>query len=133
MQAKVQLRLATPADRRFIAASWFESYRKGGHAPEVGFDVYRAGQDAVIQRCMSQGKLVVAAAEAEPDEICGWVCAAPDTLHYAYVKQAYRRLGIALSLFAAVGQPRQHTHDTRLGRLFARKTGSRYNPFLLHG
>lgn len=129
----ILVRTATPDDLRFVHASWFESYRKGGRSPEVGFDVYQREQGALIARLVNSQEVIIAAARAVPDEICGWVCRDRDVAHYVYVKKAYRRLKIATQLCQFRHPlPTWHTHETRAGMRFAAHVSSRFNPYRIH-
>jgi GNAT superfamily N-acetyltransferase len=123
----VEIRPATLDERRFARASWFSSYRTGGFAPPVGFDVYKAGQGRLIERLEPSCTVLVASAIAVPDEVCGWVAATDRAVHYCYVKQAYRRLGIARLLLE--GESRRYSHETRAGRILARKLGFKFDPY----
>lgn len=131
----LSIREATEADLRFVRASWFESYRNGGYAPQVAFPTYRDGQHNIIERCLAAGRCFVAFATVVPDEICSWVCVqAPSLLHFAYTKQAYRRMGMAKFLLAhaaRAGALLEHTHDTRVGRSLAARIGTKHNPYPL--
>lgn len=132
----LSIREATEADLRFVRASWFESYRNGGYAPQVAFPTYREGQHQIIERCLKLGRTFVAFVTSVPDEVCSWVCVqAPSLLHFAYTKQAYRRMGIAKQLLteaARSGALQEHTHDTRVGRSLAAKIGTKHNPYPLY-
>ncbi len=129
--AALSIRLATPDDLKFVRASWFESFKQGGFAPQVAFPVYRDGQDAIIERCLEASRTLVAFSTAVPDEVCSWVCIEGLRLHYAYTKLVYRRFGIALRLACSIANPVEHTHDTRAGRSFAARVGTKYNPYPL--
>ena len=127
------LRQATPDDLRFVKSSWYESYRKGGCAPAVRYEEYKAGQGKLIDLLTDRDAVTVAYATAVPDEICGWVCAGWDCFHYVYVKQAYRRMGIASELCRLyLANSNLASHETRTGRRFAAKLGIRFNPYLLY-
>ena len=134
MTPALTLRRATPDERPLVAASWFESYRRGGSSPNVQFEVYKAGQGGLITRLIDRSEVWVATLPAVPDEVCGWVARVGPVVHYVYVKQAYRRLGIARALVNGTGpRPEWHTHETRpVGRSFAQALGTRYNPWLVH-
>jgi GNAT superfamily N-acetyltransferase len=123
----VEIRPATEEERRLVRASWFSSYRTGGFAPQVGFDLYKAGQGALIERLVRASSVFVAAAEAVPDEVCGWIVASDKAVHYCYVKQAYRRVGVATLLLE--GEAPRYSHETRAGRLLARKLRMRFDPY----
>jgi GNAT superfamily N-acetyltransferase len=130
---RLAFRLAVPVDIRFVASSWFESYRRGGFAPEVAFEVYKAGQGSVIDTRIAWDDAVIATHPDVPDEICGWMVRsrAPAACHYIYVKQAYRRRGIATQLASVFGGFKEHTHETKAGRHLAAKLGSKFNPYSL--
>lgn len=133
----LSIRPATLDDLKFVRASWFESFKQGGYAPQVAFPVYREGQDAIIERCLAAGRTWVAFSTAVPDEVCSWVCVEASTLHYVYTKLVYRRHGIAIALVVhAFNQtsrkPTEHTHDTRVGRSFTSRMGTKFNPYPLY-
>ncbi len=131
------IRLATEDDLKFVRASWFESYKQGGYAPQVAFPVYRSGQDAVIEQCLKAGRTHVAYSTAVPDEVCSWICVESHKLHYIYTKLVYRRHGIAIALLTHAfneerSKPTEHTHDTRVGRSFTARMGTKLNPYPLY-
>lgn len=119
------------ADRPFMASSWFESYRKGGHSPEVDFGIYKAGQGRRIDTLLSTRLCVVAYLPEEGTEILGWLCreVKQPTMHYVYVKQAYRRNGVATFLLEALGRPTDYTHQTRAAKFL--KPAMQFNPYHL--
>lgn len=127
------IRTATPEDLKFVRASWFESFKQGGYAPQCAFPVYRDGMDGIIERCLADKRAMtlVAYSTAVPDEVCSWVCVSGPVLHYVYTKLVYRRMGIATGLFAEPHVIKEHTHDTRVGRSFAASIGTKYNPYHL--
>ncbi len=132
-QPALSIRTATPDDLKFVRASWFESFKQGGYAPQVAFPVYRSGQDAIIERCLKASRTLVAFSTAVPDEVCSWACLEGPRLHFVYTKLVYRRHGIALALIAHAQQElKEHTHDTRVGRSFTARIGTKLNPYHLY-
>jgi GNAT superfamily N-acetyltransferase len=127
----LRIRPATIDELRLVASSWFESYRRGGYAPEVPYPTYQIGQGQAIDRCIESGRVIVAVNPIEPDEVCGWLCFTHGITFYVYVKQAYRRRGIARALHEAAGQPTLHTCETRAGRKLAAAVHSSFNPYIL--
>lgn len=127
---------ATESDLRFVRASWFESFRSGGYAPQVAFPTYRAGQGGIIEGCLKRGQVLVAYATAVPDEICSWINFERGLIHYVYTKQAYRKMGIAKKLIECAGNGyanfAEHTHHTRVGQSLAAKIGTKLNPYPLY-
>ncbi len=126
----LSIRHATEDDLKFVRASWFESFKQGGYAPQVAFPIYRGGQDAIIEKCLKVSCTLVAYATSVPDEVCSWACIEGDKLHYVYTKLVYRRHGLALNLIN--DKLKEHTHDTRVGRSFTARIGTKYNPYSLY-
>lgn len=125
-------RFATADDLRFVRDSWFESFRRGGHAPEIGFDLFSEGQRLLIAHLTENPlhPVVVAFAEKTPDEILSWICYEGPILHYVYTKNAYRKMGLAANLIELHGPFKFYSHQTRAGSQLAKKLGLRYNPYL---
>src|SRR5205085_2532795 len=104
-------------------------------ARHVPNDVFFAdsGHWGVVDRCLRGSVTLVATPEGDGDTILGWLCAAPEVLHYAYVKAPFRRLGIlSRLLFLAPSNLATCTHWTPVVREWATR-GHRYtfNPYLL--
>lgn len=127
----LKFRRARPDEAALVRSSWFESYRKGGCAPEVPFPTYKTGQNEIMDRLLGRGQVWVATLTEVPDEVLGWVCFDETAIHYVYVKQAYRRRGIATSLIALAGA-RVFTHQTRAWRPLATRFRLQFNPYLLN-
>lgn len=125
-------RFATTDDLRFVRDSWFESFRRGGFAPDIGFDVFQEGQRNLIHYLTEKplSPVVVAFAEKTPDEILSWICFHGPVVHYVYTKSAYRKMGLADNLLAIHGPFKFFTHPTRAGMKLAKKLQLRYNPYL---
>lgn len=91
-------------DGNFVFHSWGNSYRDAalgawGDIPKATYYKRVRGRiEALIKR---GAELKIACDPDDANIILGWMCAEAPVLHYAYVKEAYRRQGIALSLLAA--------------------------------
>lgn len=128
MKPALQFRKATPEDLKFVRHSWFESYRKGGKAPDTRIEFYDHGQNWIMKQAFRRGQVIVAYATEVPDEICGWTCVEGEVLHYVYVKHAYRRLGIATEL---AKKAKFYSQETIPGMKLAQKLKILYNPYYL--
>lgn len=126
----LSLRYATADDLRFVKDSWFESFRRGGFAPEIGFDLFSEGQRNLIDDTVQKMDTRVAFPEKTPDEIIGWIGAEKEVVHYLYVKHAYRKMGFADRLIELCGPFKFYSHKTKVGLELAKKHGFRYNPYL---
>lgn len=127
----LSFREATPEDLRFVRHSWFESYRRGGLAPQVQFEVYKLGQGRLIDLLLQNHGAWIAHHPDVPDEIIGWSCSAGRLVHYLYVKQAYRHYGVARRLLEEDPYA-EFTHATRAGMHLASRLGLRFNPYALY-
>lgn len=114
----------------FIHSSWHTAFWKTSARKYLTRKAYDEGQDRRIDRLILSSYVIVAFFPEVPDEILGWACLKGDTLHYVYVKAAYRRKGIATGL--AAGQILHYTHATdRVGEAFAASIGATLNPYRL--
>jgi GNAT superfamily N-acetyltransferase len=120
MQFPRAIRPGRPADARFVLDSWARSFRRSPFAGCVPEDLYPSVVRATATRLLATGTLEVACNPDEPDQILGWALREPGRLHYVYVKDPWRRDGIARDLLARA--PLQSfTHRTPAGdRLLAR-------------
>ena len=92
-----------PADVPFILDSWIRSFRESpwaGCVPNNQFyDVTRSAIEGLLER---GAKLVVACSRVDSDQILGWACTEKvrggDAAHFVYVKDPYRRRGLATEL-----------------------------------
>jgi hypothetical protein len=124
---KWHLRVARPEDLNFVAASWYENYFKGGECLVKARADYTDTVAPIINNLISEATVHVAFAPAYPDEILGYIVFQGPTLHFVYVRHAFRRWGVMKSLT----HPFTFTHHTFLTRTGKKILKSQYNPFLL--
>ncbi len=90
--------------------------------------------DEVLQKLLKAAptRVLIACLASEPDVILGYgLFGYPSTLHYLYVKPAWRKQGIANSLVKACGAPITHcTHVLNQFEDIRIKRGYKFNPFL---
>lgn len=136
--ASLAYRRAEDRDRPLIFDSWLSSFADAHAAGLIPMHMYRRVYHEAIAWIMARpgAETWVAYHPGEHDttaDLYGWICierghAAP-VIHYAFVKQAFRRMGIARGLLAATDI------DPTAPLLFTFKTGivtdSREGPALL--
>jgi hypothetical protein len=109
-----------PEDISFIYSTWLRSYRTGsGLGLASGKHAYFLTYNQVIDHILDKDRtiIMVAAKPDEPDVIWGYMIAEPRVLHYVFVKQGFRRFGIAKALYQNhFGERPVVTHMTHLGR-----------------
>lgn len=142
------IRPALPEDISFIYSTWLNSFRvDSALGNSVSKTVYFGSYHSIVDRLLDESRVLVACLSDDPKVILGYlVSQSANVLHYCFVKEAFRRHGIASALFdeafhgagaVSVSVSVQHTHETNAGVRaikFDRRKDSRelsYNPFLL--
>lgn len=119
------------SDRRFVEASWFESYLKALRLPELPFEIFKHGMNARIARLIENSDVRIAAARAFPDEILGYAVLDKTTpvMHWLYVKASFRRNGLGTKLLNTKPGTLWYTHKpTREGHRFLVHHSLNFNP-----
>lgn len=120
-----RVRQRQPGDDNLIAASFFESWRRGGRAPEVQFPIYKEGAGRAIQRLLERSYATILYVDGVPNEIAAWSLDEGDTLHYIYVKNIYRRQGLGSFLLGKLFK--YHSHETKAFKYL--KSSTQFNPW----
>jgi GNAT superfamily N-acetyltransferase len=121
-------------DIPFIYSSWLESYASTWDVKKSTFmKEYRY----VIDEFLGNSHVLVACKKDEHDVVFGYLVAdfvAP-IIHYCYVKEVFRKQGIAKSLFKLKVTPTfTITHRTSIAKKILNREAFKdvtYNPFLL--
>lgn len=134
----LRIREANQEDVNFIFASWLRSYRASKWAKQITNTVYFAEHHKVLERLLKNNKVFVACHNDDPGQLYGFICADKIDnifcLHYIYVKQTFRNLGIGTMLlnafehdpnFAAV-----YTHHAPMADRLAPKYNMVHHPYL---
>lgn len=103
MPAKLEYRPCEVLDVNFILNSWLKSYQPS--APPARD--YWASQQALIAKLAEHAKVILVCDAENPSFIIGYICGetvqSEFRVHYIYVKNSYRRQGVARSLLVALG------------------------------
>lgn len=134
----VVLRAAGKADIPFITSSWLKSYRDSAAVKGVPNTIYYASHHRVLEHLIPRSTVLVAANPDATEQILGWICAelvnGAFVLHFLYVKNVFRRFGLAQKLVASleeVEKPVAHffTHRTRSMTRWEQGRRWIYNPY----
>lgn len=126
---EVKIRAAKPSDIAFIYATWLRSYRSDNDfAASMRSSIYFAFYRTVIDQLLMDSKVSVAYLSDDPDIIFGYCVSNGEVLHYVYVKEAFRKLGIAHKL---IGNVTSCTHKTHCVEKYLKNDSIQYNPLLL--
>lgn len=139
----VSVRFANETDINFITSSWLKSFRDGYFNATVGNRVYFDQHHRVLEKLLPRASVLIACNEEKPDQIYGWLCfEVLDrhlVLHYVYVKDPFRQMGLAQQMFDFVMKSQDldliqnrvlTTHQTRKSKDFIageRRRGDDYN------
>jgi len=103
------LRPAIESDRHFILDTWYRA-----HPPlfrGVSGRVYFNGQSRLIKRLYDQCAAYVACYAGDSDLVLGWSVTSASAVHYVWVREDFRRQGIARALLTPyIGKPTIYTH-----------------------
>lgn len=101
--------------------------------------VFKTLQDKIKAGWSDEGDFstLVAVNASDHDQLLGWICggggnyaSGAEFVHWVYVKDAFRRMGLGLMLWKALGGPREYTMHTKNYYKF-RELNLTFNPFLL--
>lgn len=113
----ILVRKRIPSDIPFIFDSWMKSWRISKWAGCVPNHLFFESQRVLIEDLIARGAwILVAHPSGQLDTIIGWACAEQKdekcVLHYLYYKDAFRGLGVADLLLAALpgSKPGYITH-----------------------
>lgn len=139
---KYIIRDAVPADISFIYSSWLDCYKHDSYLGKtttntIFFENYREIIDNILGR--EDSSVLVACSVEDETTIVGYSVTESDSiLHFAYVKEAFRELGIATDLlteaisYSVGGSTVDYTHRTfSADKLLRSRPNLRHNPFVL--
>jgi len=100
----LELRSYSPiSDKSFIYSSWLKTYKKASYfAKRIRNDVFFKEHHKIIDYLFSKPTIAVliACPKGDPDTITGYLVYEPNkVVHFIYIKDAYRSMGIARVLF----------------------------------
>lgn len=138
----VIIRDMIPSDRNFIFKSVLQHYRYASpHNKQIPDVIYFDNHHYLIGKVMRYANNVVrvAALQDDPEIVFGflWGNFDPETIHYVYVKKAFRRMGIARLLYESTFDKNidlYYTHFTKEAAFLCHKYEQLiFNPYLLNG
>ena len=94
----VLVRLASSSDASLVYSTWLRSYADQHKDQHRGI-LYKSHRK-IIRNLMEKSITVMAVMDDDPNQIFAWMCglrskSGPLLVHYCYVKDAFRQLGLA--------------------------------------
>jgi len=144
LATQIRIRPASEADVDFIFNSWLKCGRQSQSVKSIQNEIYYYHQHKVIEGLLKTCTVLIACSAEDTLQIYGYlVCGKVeniDVIHFIYVKQAYRKLGIANLLLQSqnidIRKPVFITAMVNLlftiGRGVKKKYPLIYNPYLIY-
>lgn len=131
---EILLRQLTADDIPFLYDSWLNSYRDSPFfSKKIRSSIFFKFHRKIVSKLLEKSQVIIAAAKEDPDIIIAYIVfdETKRILHYVYVKEPFRHLGIASKLLdiAALHKMELATHFTIKGEKIAKKLHLRYCPY----
>jgi len=134
----IRIRKAEASDVGFIFSSWLKSYRDSFFAQNITTTIFYSEHHKVIERLLKGCDVYVACNDNDVSELYGFICGERIeglfVLHYVYVKQMYRSLGIATMLLNTYSHDSStaalYTHHNKVSQKLAAKYNLVHSPYL---
>jgi GNAT superfamily N-acetyltransferase len=129
----VAIREARNEEHPFIYATWLRGYRQSRFADRVPASVYFAAHHQVVERLLARSRVLVATPAGDDSTVLGYSVVEGATVHFVYIKLAFRKLGIARRLLDGVDVPHcSASHVTKDAEEAMRRWPCIvYNPYLI--
>lgn len=139
---EVLIRDAIEEDMPFFFNSILHHYKHSSpHTRLINDQIYYRAHQKLISKTLERKNNVLkfAALKDDPKVVFGflWANLYPETLHYVYIKKAFRNLGLAKHLYFSTFKPDQEVFFSHLsydgGKIICKYHQFMFNPYLLHG
>jgi hypothetical protein len=137
LESLIQIRHVQPQDISFIYSTWLKSFKHDsmlGKSLRTGvfFENYRE----VIDHILSESTVLIACLPEDSNVIIGYLVFQPNIIHYAFIKESFRRLSVCRQLITNAKLDINHcefTHLTlKITNFIQAYAGLTYNPVLLY-
>ena len=123
----LEIRALEVDDVVFVRDSWRESYKTAPQRRTMSWPAYKATYGRAIDRLLEREDVLILGAYSADGRVKGWIAWTPGgvpTVHYVYVRDALRRLGVAGRLIRAAELGRRMVYSLRgkqIGRASCRE------------
>lgn len=126
---KIIIRDYNEGDRNFIYGSWLHGLYFGHDwIKEIQADIFFKEYQKIVEKIMDRATIKVATLPDAEDVALGYVVYQGVVLHWIFVKDAWRKMGIARSLYPK--EITTVTHLNKTGRTLRIRKNLIFNPFL---
>jgi GNAT superfamily N-acetyltransferase len=129
-QEVIVTRAMLAGDESFIYSTWLRGlYYGNSFYGAIEKQIFFKSYSPVVAKLLNLATVRVACLETDPDVILGYAIISGSTLHWCFVKQAWRRQGIAKQLLAG-SEIAAVSHLTKPGDAIRKSKQWLFNPFL---
>lgn len=126
---QIKLRNLKPDDVNFVLASMLRSLYYGNEFyNKIEKASFFKNYEVIVKQILDKSQTVVAVLQEDEDVILGYSIGAPEVLHFVFVKQAWRKQGIAKKMFNLYNFTTV-THLTKVGDPIRERIGLTFDPF----
>jgi len=134
----ISLRPANAEDVGFIFNAWLKSYKSSKFCENIPNEIYYAEHHKIIENLLKNYNVIVACNQEDPSQLYGFICAGNTgnvfTIHYAYVKYTFRKMGIGKAILKGFNHNPEYaaiyTHRTRICKKLEGKYNLIYHPYV---
>lgn len=134
---QIQIRQPKPSDLSFIQATFSKCIKNESNlgrscSPKIFFREF----NQVVDNLLSKSEVAIACSQENEDVILGYMIYESDTIHFVFVKSAFRQMGIAKELVEHAFNDKEKiycsfsTNDSK--RIKDRYPNLIFNPFSLY-
>lgn len=140
LKSEVRLRPATDEDVPFLFNSWLRCYRHSAQTRGIENPVYFAQHHLLLEGLCKRATITIACNPSDIAQIYGYIAYEEIegllVIHFIYMKELYRKLGIGSILAESAGfkkeAPVLFTHRTYSADFLTQKYLMVYNPYLAY-
>lgn len=136
----IGIRPYRPEDKNFVYSTWLNNFKHSSYfAKRIKPSIFFKGHQAVIDTLFlkSQFKVFIAHPRGDEDTILGYIACEPNeptVVHFTFVKDAFRRMGVAGALYKHTGvnwDKMIFTHWTYpVDEMIRKNPEMTYNPYM---
>lgn len=131
MTSKITIRPMVPEDLSFVIATWLNSFKDSDLCRRMTKGEYFKTYEPIVKDLIGQSETLIACLADDPDVILGYIVRYDETIHYCFVKDSWRKLGIFKMLLGNTTKG-YFTHWTSpVNSLSNKYPDFIYNPFKL--
>ena len=119
------------SDAPFVYNAWLRSNRNSDFARFIPNDLYYSTHSKIIEKHILNSTILVSCDDINTEVIRGFACFSGTTVHYVYVKQVFRMLGVAKGLLAEVDIKGVTHWSPAITNIFPESKRPIYNPYEL--